>query len=375
MKFKIALIAKLFAPVSAMATGGTETFVFNLARELKRRGHTVTLFASGDSCVSGVKIVPVVAESYWLKYNRTSKQSFDILLARKYMADELLGYLKTLFYLKDHSNEFDIVHNNSFSFMPIVLNNFLVKLPFLTTLHVPEKNYDMDIIHDLIGRKQPSNYYVGISENQKKLMNQLDIFAINYNGVDENKFVFSNDSDDYLAWIGRIVPEKGLDTALTVACKTNLNLRIGGSIVNQDYFDKIVEPKLNSKIEYMGEIIDQKLINFYQKAKVLLFPIDWEEPFGLVLIEAMACGTPIVAFNRGAVREIIKDGETGFIIQPDDIGAMVKAVQKIYAMPKEEYKQMRRNCRKHIEDNFTIEKMVDNYEKVYAKVLADWHKK
>lgn len=375
---KIGILAKLFAPVSLFSTGGTETFVYNLARELKRRGHQITVFASGDSKIEGLKIIPVVEESYWSKFNKHPKTSNEMILYRKYMSDEVLGYLKILFYLKTQQKNFDIIHNNSLNFLPLVLNSFFFNLPFVTTLHVPEKGSDVfEIMDELLNSKSNNNYFISISNNQCRSMKKVKPFTVNYNGIDGDRFQFAQSSGDYLLWIGRVVPEKGLDKAIEISAATNKPLKAIGAIADENYYAKIIEPKLkeNTQVNYFKEVIGQNLVGLYQNAKLLLFPIDWEEPFGLVMIEAMACGTPVIAFNRGSVPEIIKDGETGFICPPGDIDCMVRKVKELYRMPMEKYQAMRRACRKHVENNFTVEKMIDGYEKVYEKVIKDWEKK
>lgn len=374
---KIAILAKLFAPISKVSTGGTETFVYNLARELKQRHHDVTVFATGDSKIEEVNLVPVIKESYWTKYNKNLKLTSDMIFSRKLMSDEILGYVKTLFYLKKNQNKFDIIHNNSFNYLPLSLNNLFVNIPFLTTLHVPEKSSETVRFLNELENNFANNYYIAISKNQAENIKGIKVFNINFNGIDNKRFIFGSGHDGYLAWAGRIVPEKGLEQALDIVFETNLPLKIAGPIADQSYYLNIVKPKIdkNNNAQYLGELLGQNLVNFYQNAKVLLFPINWEEPFGLVMTEALACGTPVVAFRRGSVPEIIKDGETGFICPAGDIDCMVKKVKEIYAMPIEKYQAMRRACRKHVEENFTVEKMVNGYEKVYERVIEDWKKR
>ena len=133
-----------------------------------------------------------------------------------------------------------------------------------------------------------------------------------------------------------------------------------------------IKPKLNKKIRYLGELSGRKLTRLYKGSKALLFPIKWEEPFGFVMVEAMSCGTPVIAFRRGSVPEIIVQGKTGFICPQNKISSMIKAVKKIYAMSDHKYKKLRINCRKHIEENFTLEKTVEKYEITYQKIINDW---
>lgn len=376
---RIALIAKLFAPVSPLSTGGTETFVYNLAKVLSCKGHQVTVFGSGDSEIGDkVKLISVTKISFWQKYVDNPKIFEQFSESRKAASEESIGYIKTLYYLKEHIDDFDIIHDNSLYFLPLILHQELVKLPLVATLHVPiDKFKTPEIIKDLNIREKINNYYIAISENQKRQASNLDIFDINYNGINVDRFSFCDKSENYLLWIGRIVPEKGLEKAIEVAIKVNMPLKIIGSIADEGYFNDKIKTEIEKykNIEYLGEKSGQELVELYQKAKIFLFPIDWEEPFGLVLVEAMACGTPVVAYNRGAVAEIVKEGVTGFICPAGDIDAMIKAVKKIYKIPEEEYRTMRWACRKHVEENFTIEKMVEGYEKIYQKVIDDWKKK
>ena len=293
------------------------------------------------------------------------------------MHKEIIGYLKIIFYLKQHKNDFDLVHDNSLYFLPLILGNELIPLPLIATLHVPITNFSLpDILKDL-NISNDNNYYIAISDSQKQMIKNLKIFDVNYNGIDEKRFIFNDKSDNYLLWVGRIVPEKGLEKAIEVAIKTNMELKIAGSIADRGLFEKQIKPIISRQknIIYLGEKLGQNLVKLYQKAKILLFPIDWEEPFGLVMVEAMACGTPVIAFRRGSVSEVIKDGEAGFICPPGDLDCMVKTVKGIYEVPEEKYRAMRHACRKHVEENFTVEKMVDGYEKVYQQVIADWKQK
>ena len=376
---RIALIAKLFAPVSSLSTGGTETFVYNLAKVLSCKGHQVTVFASGDSEIGGkVKVIPVTKISFWQKYVDNPKIFEQFSESRKAASEESIGYIKTLYYLKEHIDDFDLIHDNSLYFLPLILHQELVKLPLVATLHVPiDKFKTPEIIDDLNIKEKINNYYIAISENQKKQVTNLDIFDINYNGIDADRFGFCDKSENYLLWIGRIVPEKGLEKAIEVAIKVNMPLKIIGSIADESYFNDKIKNKIeqHENIEYLGEKSGQEIVELYQKAKIFLFPIDWEEPFGLVLTEAMACGTPVVAFNRGAVSEIIQDKVTGFICPPNDVGSMISSVERINKMTDSEYMAMRRACCNHVMENFTLQKMVEGYEKIYQRVIDDWKKK
>ena len=208
-----------------------------------------------------------------------------------------------------------------------------------------------------------------------------------YHGLDLINLAFEDSKFlDYISFIGRIVPEKGVDQAIQVAKKLSLKLYIATSRVdtaNYNYYQTKIKPFIDSgRIKEVGFVKDKQKSKFLGLARCLLFPIKWEEPFGLVMIESMACGTPVVAFAQGSVPEVIKDGETGFIVNLSEtdkrgdwivkktgVEGFTEAVKRIYTLPEQKYKKMRRACRAHVEKNFTVEKMVEGYEKVYHKIL------
>jgi len=368
---RIAIIGKLFAPINITSNMGMETFTYNLADLLVKRGHEVTLFASGDSRVDGAKVMPLIKKSYFGLNKKLSKDKKSMGVGYGYGGAEKRGYLKSLFYLRTHKYDFDIIHDNTDEI--IGLSSLLVDLPFVSTIHLP-----FEYLKDLektVYKEKLANYYVAISKKQKKMVKNTPVFDVVYNGINSRKFGFSEKSRGYLAWIGRLDPNKGLGAAIEIANKTKTKLRIAGPIQGQKYFDEQIKPKLNKNIKYYGPLTGRKLVRFYKGAKALLFPIRWEEPFGLVMAEAMSCGTPIIAFRRGSVPELVEQHKTGLICPKDNIESMIKAVKKIYSMSDSSYKKMRKNCRKRVEENFTLEKMVENYEKVYQRVIDDWKKK
>jgi len=368
---KIAIIGKLFASIQVTSAMGQERFIYYLSYLLAKKGHTVTLFASGDSRIEGVKIIPVIKKSFW-KASKDPKKVLNCESGRSYGEREAIGYLKTLYYLRNHAKDFDIVHDNSDNFEILGLHKFLVSLPLMSTLHLPPQ-YLVNL-NKIVGQEL-DNYYIAISQKQKKLAKKIKIFDVVYNGVDLKKFSFSEDYREHLSWIGRIDPYKGLGAAIEVAEKAEVSLKIAGPIYNEKYFKEEIQPRLNKRIRYVGELSGLKLKRFYKRSKAVLFPVRWEEPFGFVMIEAMACGTPVIAFRRGAVPELIVQEKTGFICPKDKVSSMIKAVRKIYSMSDSHYRRIRINCRKHVEENFSINKMVENYEKVYQKVIDDWKTK
>ncbi len=369
---KIAIVSTIHNAISPAFSGGIEVFNASLLKELTRRGHDVTIFASGESKVEG-KLYPVCPQALFqsgIDPNESQGMRKLIYLENHY-------YIQTIEYIK--KNNFDIIHHSHTSFLPMYLA-YKAQIPQILTIHMTA-NSNITLNQDLteIFHNNGEIGLISISKRQEEILNDLKFFKNVYNGINLENLDYNKIPEDYFAWLGRIAPNKGTKEAVEIALKADVKLKLAGDIgvgkVVTDYFAQIKPFLENKKIEFLGKA-DAKLRNsLLGGAKALLFPIQWEEPFGLVMIEAMACGTPVIAFNLGAVSEIVVDGKTGFIIAPGDQNAMAEAIKKINNMPEDEYRQMRQNCRKHIEDNFTIEKMVNNYEQVYKEILIDWSNK
>jgi glycosyltransferase involved in cell wall biosynthesis len=371
-KLRIAQISPFEEQVPPPKYGGTELIVSYLTEGLIKRGHKVYLVASGDS-ITKAKLFPVFPTAIRKSLPEREKG----VQARE--ALKFIGLGKILEYLL-YDLKVDIIHNHV-GWRLLAFESIFKKTPMVTTIHGP-----LDIpLKQIVYGSFPNSYLVSISNNQRKPMPQLNYVATVYNGIDVKNFEFSNKEGKYLAFLARISPEKGPVQAIQIAKKSGLELKMAAKVdvVDKDFFEKKVNPLIDNKqIKFLGEVDHKTKVELLKNAKALLCPIQWEEPFGLFIIEAMACGTPVIAFARGSVPEIIKDGETGFIINssPKDIrgnwiikktgiNGMVEAVKKIYNMPEKEYQKMRYLCRKHVEKNFTAEKMVSEYEKVYYKIL------
>ena len=268
-------------------------------------------------------------------------------------------YLIAKMFAEAEKGNYDLLHiHPADRALPLALSHF--KIPVFYTLHDPIYPWKAEVFSMFASSNQ---HYVSISDAQRKPAPNLNYAATIYNGIDLDAFPFSESHDDYLLFIGRLQPEKGLAEAVQIARMTGEKLLIVGPPVTGEYWDKKVTPYLGDKIQYLGFMPREKLFKYYQRAKATLVPIQWEEPFGLILTESMACGTPVIAFEKGSVPEIVIDGKTGFIIKDNNLEAMAGAVKKIGEIN-------RTDCRKHVEQNFSIQKMVDGYEKVFLKIVS-----
>lgn len=342
-----------------------------IATSMAKRGHDVTVYAPAKSRIPNVKVINHDLEP--LKQNRQS------IYYENSISDVSKGIIETIWdqyliakmILDSGEVNFDIFHlHTCHQSFPLALSH--PHIPFIYTVHDSIKPWRRDLFSMYYS---PNQLFVSISDAQRKVIPSLQFIATIYNGINLNDFPFSDQSQSFLLNAGRIMSRKGVKEAIDIAMKVKKKLVIIGPHDEEKYWEEKIKPKLNRSIKYYSYKPRKKLYNDYQNAKAFLFPIQWDEPFGLVMIEAMACGTPVVAFRRGSVPEVVKDGETGFICPPGDMKCMVQAVKRIYDMPEEKYKQMRRACREHVERNFTVEKMVDGYERVYERVIHDWKKK
>lgn len=351
-KLCLAQIAPSEERVPPPKYGGTELVVSNLTEELIRRGHQVTLLASGDS-ITKAKLFPVFKKAV-----RTDTNIGANLLRRD--AAKLIEVARVVNFLQQH--KFDIIHNHiDWRFLPFV--SLLNSAPVITTLHGPLDDGYQRFVYGAV----PNKNYVSISNNQRQQMPQLDFIGTVYHGIQINKFAFNSKKGDYVAFLGRISPEKGPLQAIRAAKKAKIPLIIAAKVdlVDKEYFRKKIKPLIDGKlIKFIGEVNHRGKVKLLRNAAALLSLIQWEEPFGLVMIEALACGTPVIANNRGSVPELIQNGKTGFIVK--NVSEAVKAIHNIDQIN-------RYDCRKSAEEKFSVEKMAEEYEKIYYKLLKKKH--
>ena len=338
---RIALICLLEMRVPPVGYGGTELVVSLLTEGLVDRGHDVTLFASGDS------ITNARLESVCPCFLRGSQRDKAIL--------NMLNVVSCL----EHSGSYDIVHNHTA--LEGLATAGLTTTPMLTTLHGDLKG-DFQV---LFARYR--GWYNTISQSAKRLLPEKERFAgVIYNAIDVESYPFNGGKrDDFLLFLSRISHEKGPHLAIAAAKKLGRRLLIAGNVdvVDEDYFRTEILPEVDGdRIQYVGEADYERKRELLPRAHCLLAPITWEEPFGLFLVEAMACGTPVVVFDRGAAPEVVKHDETGFVVHTLD--EMVAAVDRADRIdPK--------RCRQHVERHFDVPRLVDDYVAAYQRVLGE----
>jgi glycosyltransferase involved in cell wall biosynthesis len=339
---RIAQIAPLAEPVPPEMYGGTERVVSLLTEELVRRGHEVTLFASGDS-ETAARLVAVTPEALRLTGE-------DV--------DHYVSLMLELGMVFDGADQFDVIHSHVDYFaLPFARH---VTTPVVTTLH---GRLDLAGLPTIYGRYSEAPV-VSISDSQREPLPGANWAATVYNGTDLTRFTFNETGGDYFAFVGRICPEKNIEGAIAIARQTGVPLRIAAKVdpVDADYHESVVKPLMDSRqVEFLGELGDEDKDELLGSARALLFPVDWPEPFGLAMTEAMACGTPVLALRRGSVPEVVEDGVTGFVRDSEDeLAAVAHDVDRL----------SRRACRERVERHFSVDVMTDGYEAVYQRVTT-----
>ena len=338
---KIAQVAPLYESVPPKLYGGTERIVSFLTEELVRAGHEVTLFASGDS-VTGAKLVACVPEALRLKEK---------------CEDSLAPHIVQLQNVIENSGKFDIIHFHT-DYLSFPFTQFL-DVPHLTTLHGKLTIEELQMIYDTY----PDEPVVCISDSQCKPLPHANFIGRVHHGLPIDLFKKGNGDANYFAFLGRISPEKRCDRAIQIATAANTPIKIAAKIdkADRDYFETEIKHLFDHPlVEYIGEINEKQKQEFLGNAVALLFPIDWPEPFGLVTIEAMACGTPVLAWNCGSVPEIIENGKSGYVV--NSIEAAVETAIKIHTLDS----SLVRDC---FEQRFTAKRMAQQYMELYQKLI------
>jgi glycosyltransferase involved in cell wall biosynthesis len=338
---RIAIVAPLFESVPPKLYGGTERFVSWLTDELVRQGHFVTLFASGDSRTGARLRAPVP------RAIRLDPDCKDPWPAHVLLLEDLI----------DSASQFDVIHFNTEHWhLPFCRR---LKLPALSTMH---GRLDLPELVPLYRRFEEAPL-VSISDAQRLPLSFANWVGTVYHGLPPDSLKANEQAGSYLAFLGRISPEKGPERAIRIARRAGIPLRIAAKVdrADQEFYEAVVKPELErgGNVEFIGEISDKEKSEFLGNALALLFPIEWPEPFGLVMIESMACGTPVIAYRRGSVPEILDDGLTARLVENED--EAVEAARDIDRLD-------RRACRRMFERRFSVQRMAGDYVELYRGI-------
>ncbi len=358
---KIAQIVSATQTVPPQSKNGLEFVVSWLTEELVKRGHKVTLFAPGNSKTKAKLISVFPYEISELKEKVWGWDKRDFSDWNSVLAISM-------------QKNFDIIHthtNNTTKFVPFI------NKPIIFTKHGP---YNNKFKSKYLNNKKYKKYfkfaleqykkinYVNISKKQENDFKKCEKYYFKkhttiHNGIPVDKFSFNNNPKNYLFYLGYINKDKGADVAVQVAKKIKMKLILAGDVYGQEkFFKQKIKPYLNKDIKYVGPVNFKEKVELLKNAYALLNPVQWHEPFGLVPVEAQACGTPVIAFNKGAMPEIIQHNKTGFVVNTEQ--EMINAIKNIN-------KIKRQDCRDWVEKNFSVERMVDDYEKLYKKLVKN----
>ena len=343
-RLRIAQVAPPFERVPPRAYGGTERIVHGLVTELERRGHEITTFASGDSDVPG-------------RHIETVKKA---LRPAGYTGDPLPFVQLTLHSVLQHAREFDVIHSH-LEWISLLLAR-VSPVPVVSTFH---GRLDLPWADDLLAHPPPG--LVAISRNQASTHPGIR-FSVVHNGLRLGDAPFGVQRSDALCFVGRVAPEKGIVEAIEIAKAAGRPLKIAAKVaaggVEREYYDEVFAPALKaagSSVEYLGELSQEERDQLFAESYAALMPGSWPEPFGLVAIEALACGTPVIARPTGALPEIVREGIDGFF--GDDVGAMASRVDRVADLD-------RRAIRRSVIERFSVERMTDGYEAIYRERIA-----
>ncbi len=342
-KMRIAQIASSVHPVSANQNKAIYAHTGQLVDGFENMGHEVTLFGNRDSQTLGELRTSEFAASEETKAALSRYEQWGLI---------------SDCYISAQKEKFDVIHSHV-TVMTGFFSRLEKKIPTLISIHSPIEEWMEPIL-----LKHKDEKYISFSLAQRKLLPQLNWYANIYHGVDVDLFAFNDKPQDYVLFIGRITKDKGADIAIRAAQAAGENIRIAGrSYGTEPYWHNSIEPSINgSSVSYVGEVSLEQKISLIQNAKAIIFPTLLQETFGYVLIEAMSCGTPVIAFPNGSVPEIVKDGKTGFLVNNEQ--EMAAAIQKIDTID-------RRNVRKRAEQFFSLKKMIRHYESVYQRVIHE----
>jgi glycosyltransferase involved in cell wall biosynthesis len=342
---RIAQVAPLHLAVPPHGYGGTERVIANLTEELVRLGHEVTLFASGDSRTTARLVAPLPKALHF-------DPDIDATAYHVAMLNEVYA----------RADEFDIIHSHlDYLTLPFIASSTTPPTPTVVTLHgrvdLPEFQYVL--------RSAPAARYVAISDAQRARLPDINWVGTVHHGVDVDRFPFTPEPGRYLVFVGRISPEKGPERAIRIARMAGIPLKIAAAVNPKDraYFEEVVRPLLDDPlVEFLGPLDEERKCCLMRDALALLLPITWPEPFGMVYIEALACGTPVLTCPRGAAPELLVDGLTGYLAEEDE--ALAQAARQVHRISRSE-------CRQHVRRHFTARRMALAYTAIYQQMIRE----
>lgn len=353
---KIAIVAPVMGPIPPKKYGGIELIVDELAHGLAGNGHAVTVFCSGESTIAGDGITRVETSPYPTREHPDENRDWERRQLESVLARQ---------------HEFDVIHLNYEpkvcrfevdGVMRNLLDSFVV--PVVLTFHNTTA-IDENIAYYRATPSLCRHTMVFVSDNQRKPVDFFPNTRVIYNALPIADFPLETEKENYLLFLGRITPTKGLPEAIAVARATRVPLFIVAKVdpVDQEYYEAEIKSQIDGEfVRYLGEADFATKVAYLKKARCLLFPIQWEEPFGLVMVEALACGTPVIAFRRGSVPEIIQDGVNGYIAET--VEQMAGDVARLSALSPQ-------LCRQSVEKRFSVERMVGEYEEVFKSLISD----
>lgn len=364
---KILVVSLLKRKITPDVKSSRPRIIYELIQGLIKQGHTVDVLATADTIIPGANIIPIIPTD-WVSMPEYENQFYAETATLALLANKL----------REIGNNYDVIHNHTY---PEFINLLIaqdIHVPVVSTIHT--QGFDL---LDTTFKQFDTTYLISLSEAHRKLFPQTNIFRIVYNGIDTNLYDYKEEKDDYLLWLGRLskaqdnngqyLDPKGIKWAIQLAQQTNSKLLLSGNIEDMKFFKLDVEPHLNDKIKWIGEISSElalskgEVVSLMQNAKCFLMTINWYEPFGLVMAEAMSCGTPVIGFDRGAVKEVIDHEKTGFVVPYESgIEGLKSALAKIDTIKSED-------CRKHVLSRFSTETMVHNYVQVYNDAIKSYH--
>jgi len=359
-KLRIAVLAPVTRPISEDTRGGRPRIIHTLIEALSARGHSITLFGTKDSKTSA-RVIPIVDKALY-SLPKAENPFYQQIIPLSVMLEEL----------KKHQNDFDIINNHLYpEFLPLLIKE-TIKKPMVTNIHLAVTTETKKILSYF---KQEA--YISPSRYQKKVLkgfsnihtipHGVEIEKYPFNGNPENHFLFFGRMKTYTDAHGKVIDPKGASIAVKLAVAEKEKIFVAGNNETREYFDTYIKPYLQKGVRFVGPHVSidgpigfKEKLKLYRNAKALLFPLQEDEAFGMVMIEAMACGTPVIAFDRSTVKEIIKDGVTGFVVKNEK--EMKEAMREIKNIDREA-------CRKHVERNFTATGMADAYESLFYNII------